>query len=594
MEMKTQSWSKSVASKAPGALAGIFILSFFAGCGARQSLPEVQVAQNRTVDQAPLSDETAGVVVHVNCDEGEQGVEQLQNLVDTSNVSIRKVNPERGLYEVYGADAAQVAAAVPSAQVEQNKIFRTEPVHQLSHDRAEEALAIAMAAAGETATAAKCIWDDPHATIPSVEAESDPTLSSNNPKVYVQGTKVALAAGLESIPLTYAWVVDAPRTSLSKGKKTPGKKLTIQLDQLGGYYVFLVGRDGSNRCAVSDPILMGATYTNAEAFGGKGQRPRSVADTTKAKFPHLNLISAWEAQAITKGAGVKIAIVDSGVTYNHPHLSPNLILKQGALVGKNFVHSGELPQDDNGHGSHVAGLSAGAVGGVAPNAQVIPVKAMNALGMGDLASIAGAIEYAADQGADIINLSLGQETANPPKTMADAIAYARKKGALIVTAAGNYGSNNDLSPNWPANFSGPGILSVAAVDNAGVITDYSNFGTESVDIAAPGGKSEEGTHDNELLSHDYLECDKGSYARMSGTSMASPVVAGVAALVMSANKDLSAARVKEILLQTGSSRAPLKEILRSGKIVNALKAVQKAQQLKAAPAPAAAPTVAAN
>ena len=575
----------AVAKITQGWVVASFVL-FFSACGQqrqKQAVPSLVVSEHRIVTQAPSNNADAGVVVSLDRSHPETGLAEMQKLVDNSESAIRVVNADAGLYEVFGLSVSSIQAAVPSAQVESNRMLGKAPIARVSHVQAEKALA--MAASPGVASTPECIWDDPSVSLPVIESESHPTLPEK-PEVLVKGEEISLAAQQHVFPdevsvsargvkttrsTRYAWIVNAPRTSKNKDLTVPGTALQMKLDELGGYTVFLLSRDSKGRCAANN-LMVGATYTKAEAL--KKSSPASLTVAIKKLFAHLSPISAWEAQGISKGAGVKIAIIDSGLAYNHTNINGNLVLNAGELAGKNFVHAGELPQDDNGHGSHVAGLSAGLLGGIAPEAQILPIKAMNALGMGDLASIAGAIEYAADEGAQIINLSLGMEAETAPKAMVDAVNYARRKGALIVTAAGNFGSDNDQVPNYPANLSAAGVITVGAVDSKGTLTDYSNFGVDSVDIAAPGGVEKA-----ELVSLDYLEPESGSYAKMSGTSMASPVVAGLAALILSANPELSAAHIKNIIIDSGVESPSLNGKIRSGKHIDVLAAVEMAKAL---------------
>lgn len=321
-------------------------------------------------------------------------------------------------------------------------------------------------------------------------------------------------------------------------------------------------------------------------------------------FPHLNQIDAADLSVM--GEGVTIAVVDTGIHYNHPHISPNIKVNtrdgHGSsgdgrdndgngfvddYAGWDFYNGDQYPMDDHGHGTHVAGLAAGTFGGVAPKAKVLPVKVLNSQGRGDLATIAAGILYAIDMGVDIINLSLGGPGAGQAnadiQALLGSVMSAKENNVLLVAAAGNGGVDglgdcNDANPVYPASFDQENIISVASVDRYNYLTSYSNFGSESVHVAAPGGDSYFGG----LLSLGVPSCygpcpdSEQTYANMSGTSMAAPVVAGIAALVKSVNRNLNYKDIKKILMEQGDFEESLRDKVKSSKVVNALMAVREA------------------
>lgn len=248
----------------------------------------------------------------------------------------------------------------------------------------------------------------------------------------------------------------------------------------------------------------------------------------------INIESAWDE---TKGDGVTVAVIDTGVSQ-----VPDL--KETAFVeGYDFVNDRVEATDDNGHGTHVAGTIAQStnngygVAGVAYKAKLMPLKVLARSGGGTIADIAEAIRFAADNGADVINMSLGGGGAS--NLMEEAINYAYSKNVAIVAAAGN---SNQNSSSYPARY--PRVISVSALDSAGNKAPYSNYGA-GVDISAPGG-SETGK-----ILQNTIDPQTGNsvFVGFQGTSMASPHVAGVAALIKASGVE-EPDRILQVLQQS--------------------------------------------
>ena len=254
-------------------------------------------------------------------------------------------------------------------------------------------------------------------------------------------------------------------------------------------------------------------------------------DPGRAQQWGLDAVGVGAAWPLTRGAGVVVAVVDTGVA-PAPDLAGRL------LPGWNVIARSDASADDNGHGTHVAGTIAEAEGnglaeaGVAPEASILPVKVLDAEGAGSDVDVAAGIVWAADHGARIINLSLGGPEAST--VLADAVVYARRAGVLIVAAAGNDGG----SVGVPARLAG--VIAVGAVDAALVRAPFS-AGGRALDLVAPGVGIVQQTLDG-----------AGGYAdrSFSGTSMASPHVAGVAALVLAAGRATTATGVARLLTRT--------------------------------------------
>jgi len=241
-------------------------------------------------------------------------------------------------------------------------------------------------------------------------------------------------------------------------------------------------------------------------------------DQYYSKQWNLHKIGIESAWAETKGSGITVAVIDTGITQVRD-------LKETKFVkGYDFVNDREQATDDNGHGTHVAGTVAQAtnnnygVAGVAYQSSLMPLKVLSEYGGGTVADIAEAIKFAADKGADVINMSLGG--GGESQLMKDAIDYAYRKGVVIIAAAGNEAANG---ASYPARY--PHVIGVSSFGPDGEKANYSNYGA-GVDISAPGG-SETG----KILQETINENGEGVFLGLQGTSMAAPHVAGVAALI---------------------------------------------------------------
>jgi thermitase len=208
----------------------------------------------------------------------------------------------------------------------------------------------------------------------------------------------------------------------------------------------------------------------------------------------LDVVPAWDH--VTDCTSVVVAVLDTGIHYGQQDLAPNMwdgSANGFPLHGKDFVSGDDDPIDMNGHGTHVAGII-GASGndragstGVCWHARLMAVRVLDAAGYGTTATIADGVDFAIANRAKVMNMSFGGDlSASDDALFAEVLARARDSDAVVVVAAGNEGSNNDTSPVYPCSFAEPNLICVAALDQADQLATFSNFGSSSVDVGAPG------------------------------------------------------------------------------------------------------------
>ncbi|MHB0857999.1 MAG: S8 family serine peptidase [Anaerolineae bacterium] len=263
-------------------------------------------------------------------------------------------------------------------------------------------------------------------------------------------------------------------------------------------------------------------------------------------------IGAGDVHPYSTGQGIRVAIIDSGIDYSHPDLAANLDM---ALLGYDLVNDDPDPMDDYGHGTHVAGTVAAVangsgVVGVAPQATLYAVKVLDGNGYGSWSNIVAGMQWAVDNGMQIANLSLGTDR-DPGTLVKQVFDNAESLGMVIVAAAGNNGASPSKRGNviWPAKY--PSVIAVSATDANDVLASFSSRGPE-VELAAPGVSVLSTWNDNTSPLDPQPVCDDATacYKYGSGTSMASPHVAGVAALVWAAYPSWTNSEVRARLSST--------------------------------------------
>ena len=295
-------------------------------------------------------------------------------------------------------------------------------------------------------------------------------------------------------------------------------------------------------------------------------------------------IDALKAWIKTRGsADIVVAVLDSGVDYKHIDLRANMWTRpdnvpqyqDDELGSFDDFHGFDIgdrigdPMDDNGHGTHCAGVigaeadNSEGIAGINWKVKIMPLKFLGRGGYGTTKAAIEAINYAIDRkkhGVNIRVMNASWGSTSGSKALEDAIRAAGDAGILFVAAAGNSSTDNDKRPHYPSNYDLPNVVSVAALDRNDALTSFSNFGAKTVHIAAPG---------KDIIS-TWLN---DQYREASGTSMAAPHVSGVAALIVAANPNISVAKLRERLLRSVDKLDSLSGKISSGGRLNAAKAV---------------------
>jgi subtilisin family serine protease len=309
-------------------------------------------------------------------------------------------------------------------------------------------------------------------------------------------------------------------------------------------------------------------------------------------------ISATRAWDISKGSSdVVVAVIDTGADYNHQDLSPNIWTNPGEVAGNgkdddgngyiddihgwNAVANNGDPMDDNGHGTHCAG-TIGAVGnnargvaGVNWNVKIMPLKFLSATGSGSLSGAVAAINYMVTMKNRGVNIRVASNSwggGGYSQALYNAIQAASAAGIAFAAAAGNESNDNDANASYPAGYDVPNVISVAAVDRDGNMASFSNYGANTVDIAAPGVS---------ILS----TWPGNSYNVLSGTSMATPHVSGALALLFAAEPNLSVADAIQRVAMTGRSLPSLTGLTNTGRMLNVGNMLYNATSPLPAPTP---------
>jgi subtilisin family serine protease len=307
-----------------------------------------------------------------------------------------------------------------------------------------------------------------------------------------------------------------------------------------------------------DPDAIVTTQAKPPSPPGQDKKPKpepepepQPAQQEPWGITHIEAPDAW---GISMGSGIKMAILDTGIQLDHPDLKTNI------KGGINIINSQKSPADDNGHGTHVAGIIGAldndiGVVGVAPDVQLYAVKVLNKQGSGYVSDIISGLTWCIDNGIDVVNMSFGSST--DVKAFREAVKAAHNAGMVLVAAAGNSGPKMD-TVSYPAKY--VEVIAVSATDSEDSIASFSSRGSE-IELAAPGV----------TIKSTYTG---SSYKVFSGTSMAAPHVAGVAALVWADNGRLTNEGVRSVLHEAATELGtPGRDSYYGFGLVNAYRAV---------------------
>jgi subtilisin family serine protease len=307
----------------------------------------------------------------------------------------------------------------------------------------------------------------------------------------------------------------------------------------------------------------------------------SPTGTPQWALDRIAVTPAWNLNR--KGAGVVVGVLDTGVEYTHIGLVNNIWTRPAQLApyhdedlgtiddvhGYNAIGNDGEPADENGHGTAAAGIIGARCGnnsggcGVSPQVEIMPLKFINAGGFGYVSDAVEAINYAIARkhaGVNLRVINVSWDLAEPSRALEDVIRAAYQVGILFVVSSGSNGKNNDASPRYPASYRIGNILSVAATNKSDALAQFSNYGADSVQIAAP--------------AEDILTTALGNeYQLRSDAAMAAAFVTGVAALALSAHPDASVDQLRSRLIESVDKVPGLRGKVSTGGRINAMKAV---------------------
>lgn len=365
----------------------------------------------------------------------------------------------------------------------------------------------------------------------AAERRSDPSTREPKKKGYVEGiVLLKYKKGVNPI---------AAKASVEKRlKKKHGRRIKRQLEYIPIEEVEVAAGDESSTCSelAQDPNVQ---YCARDAYVQAVAAPDDPNYNKQYALRAINAQSAWNE---TKGKDVVVAVLDTGIDENHPDL-------KGKVAGrKNFAYPDKTPDDLSGYGTHVAGIIAArtnnneGIAGMCPQCKLLNVKVLKNNEQGLQSVVAQGIAWAAKQNIKVINLSVSGDKPDGP-FLEDAINEAWDSGVVVVVAAGNDGTSEKT---YPAAYDN--AIAVAATTKDDKIANFSNFGADWVDVAAPGDAIYSTLPPNATRNKGSAE-----YGYMKGTSMAAPLVSATAALVIAKDPNLTPSQVRSKLEQTAEN-----------------------------------------
>ncbi|MEK6556044.1 MAG: S8 family peptidase [Bdellovibrionota bacterium] len=556
--------------------------SLLTGCGGGS------IHESAKVANGPTSQENAGLVVS-SVTEGDLAAA----IEKDDRIKVRVINANHGIFEVYGIEKEELEKLLlkPSAKIQRNQFMRFQNLEIMKATTGPELLATGIITEKQAeAFVAPCVNNPTRRPNLKIAANGKRDLT-NSGFLLTIGESITLDAAQSrtstgTTDLEIMWVMYPNSDSQLAAQFLIGGNLAFKPDTYGEYIYIAVAKDVNNFCTISKDLVY-VTDKNIPYDAANAMTTEQIAKVDMTRFWQLTSTQAIESWALSTGKDVVVAIIDSGVNYNHPALAANIFVNKKEIAGNgkdddgngfiddvtgyDFGNSDGFPFDDYGHGSHCAGITASSVFGLAKNAKIMPIKVGTGPGI-DVASVAGGIYYAVDNGAKVLSMSLGFELDAP--ALKSAIEYANQNNVVVIAAAGNgdsagNGLDNDLAPLFPASYDYPNVISVAATSVKNEITSYSNFGLKSVDLGAPGGD------EVQLVLSTYKPNPRNAgLMGMAGTSMATPAVAGAAAQVLAKNPTMLPKDLRLRLMNTGREALSLKGKTVSGKMLNSLSALK--------------------
>ncbi len=524
---------------------------------------------DKRVKKAPTSKKELGFIV----------IGATLSEVQKSGFEYRVVNKRHKLMEVFGSES-KIKAAFPNAKIEKNQLN--------NHLNLSEARQEPMTEAEYLNEFVKDCNKVENLSV-FIKNNSETEVSQPIANVYIgeKGQTIELEAIEFTGATKFLWLLANVGMSTYDQYLYAGKDLSLNLKGIGQYQITAIAKDDNNVCGLAPYSFWVTSNEDLIEDDLINELPLIVPSMDHLEGAGLMLTKEDRVEKII------VAVLDSGVNYNHPGLNQFIFKNEGEIpgngidddgngfdddyVGYDFFHGDPHPMDDLGHGSHVAGLIADVNSGVTNNAIILPIKIASAFGV-DSASIAGAIMYAVDQGAKVINLSI-EGRGGPSLAEEIAYDYAKDNDVVVVVAAGNGDGNGDginlnRIPIYPASMNLDNMIAVSASsEDSKPLTKYSNFGSV-IDIVAPGGDGRAPIYSSAILNNlDVF------YTEMSGTSMATPIVAGAVAEILSADSTLTPVEVREIIVQSGTYDRRLRGLTGTQKHLHIDNAVKLAEGL---------------